>query len=62
MKTLLDYTGFSWGVCLEFKLQDMWMGVYWKNRKQDIDIWICLLPCFPIHYWSGREKKEGSDG
>lgn len=38
-----------WDVRLEFKLQDFWIGVFWKNRSFDGDIWICLLPCVPIH-------------
>ena len=57
MKVLLSHNGINWGIDLEFKLQDFWVGVFWKNRKEDIDIWICIIPCLPIHYWSGREKK-----
>ena len=30
---------------LEFVLQDMWIGVYWRPKH----IWVCLLPCFPVH-------------
>lgn len=30
---------------LEFKKQDAWIGAYWDKD----DIWICLIPCFPIH-------------
>ena len=56
MKTLLKYDGIWWGIRLEFKLQDFWMGVFWKNNPRDIDIWICIIPCFPIHYWSGRDE------
>jgi hypothetical protein len=55
MEVLMKYTGWNWGLALEFKIQDLWMGVFWKNNPYDIDIWICLIPCFPIHYWSGRE-------
>lgn len=45
-------------VRFEFKLQDMWVGTYWKrvNCSTDdgikpftTDIWICILPCLPIH-------------
>lgn len=53
-KKLLRYTGICWGISLEFKLQDMWIGVYWENNYEDIDIWLCLIPCFNIHYWSGE--------
>ena len=54
--------GIYWGINLEFKLQDMWIGLYWKNSREDIDIWLCLIPCFPIHYWSGRERLEKGKG
>lgn len=43
---------------IEFQLQDIWVGLYWKNIyiKQDgrksklsTEIYICLIPCFPLH-------------
>jgi len=34
---------------LEFKIQDMWLGVFWKKSVEQTDIWICLIPTFPIH-------------
>jgi len=45
---------------LEFKLQDIWIGVFWKkdlkvtyerlNRSSiRIDVWICLIPMLPLH-------------
>gem|GEM_PF-6998890 len=33
---------------IEWKQQDMWIGVFWKDTFIR-DIWICLLPCLPIH-------------
>lgn len=41
-------------VKLEWKIQDFWVGVYWHHSCFDTDIWICLLPCLPLHisYWS----------
>lgn len=44
-------------VTLEFKLEDCWIGVFWRRRRTweecmgggSMDIWLCLLPCFPIH-------------
>jgi len=56
MKIIFKYSGINWGVCIEFKLEDMWIGLFWKHKYREIDIWLCLIPCFPIHYWSGREK------
>lgn len=37
-------------VDLEFKLQDMWIGLYWNNNKYVFDAWICIVPMFPIHF------------
>lgn len=43
---------------LEFKLEDFWIGVFWKRKPRweelryvgkDLHIWICIIPCFPIH-------------
>lgn len=63
MKKLHD-----WQCAPEWKLEDLWIGVFWK-RTEDVvatgppkcalpiydrlDIWICLLPCVPIHlaFW-----------
>lgn len=43
---------------VEFKPQDLWVGVFWKTHGHErdfaskwhhCDIWICLIPCVPIH-------------
>ena len=38
---------------LEFKLPDLWIGLFWKTTHhgilQAIDVWICVIPCFPLH-------------
>ena len=44
-------------ITLEFKFEDFWVGGFWKKEKEHgqgetferFQIWICLLPCFPIH-------------
>jgi len=45
-------------ISLEFKIEDCWVGAFWKTNniqtvegdvKFSTDIWICLLPCLPIH-------------
>lgn len=44
-------------VMIEFKLEDLWIGAYWKK---DISYgmwhsWICLVPCIPLHItWNIR--------
>lgn len=34
---------------LEYKPEDMWVGLYWKNAELSTDIWVCILPTLPIH-------------
>lgn len=52
--------GFSWRIALEWKVEDCWVGAFWKRARllsvpepatdgHMIDIWVCLLPCLPIH-------------
>lgn len=47
---------------LELKWQDIWVGAYWKIEKiphrgtiypgaKYFHIWICVVPCLPIHIW-----------
>lgn len=33
----------------EFKKQDLWIGAFWKTDRNGWNIWICLLPCLPLH-------------
>ncbi len=41
----------NWHWRIEIKWFDCWIGVYWKRSIAGIDIYICLLPCIPIHIW-----------
>lgn len=40
---------------MEFKIEDLWIGVFWRTAYSDAakryltHIWICLVPCVPIH-------------
>ena len=54
-------------IALEFKPQDLWIGVFWKKtelfpwnyrNRSRCDIWICILPMLPIHIWWTRTEKE----
>jgi hypothetical protein len=39
-----------WNAQLEFKLADMWIGCFYSQDDIGrINIWVCLLPCLPIH-------------
>lgn len=43
------YTGRKFSISIQFKLEDLWIGAFW--RREDISsllIWVCLIPCFPI--------------
>ena len=50
---------------VEFKLQDFWIGGFWKIEEEFgqgesiayLHIWICLIPCFPIHIKLIRDKE-----
>ena len=52
MKVIYRFPTFGWMLRLEFKLQDFWVGLFWKNTPERLDIWICLIPCLPLHYAS----------
>ena len=49
------------GVGIEWKPQDLWVGVFWKHNAEsgDFNLWLCLLPMIPIHFWwLGREADD----
>jgi len=43
---------------VEWKLQDLWVGVFWKRVGNSWDVWVCLLPCLPIHLSCWRIKEQ----
>lgn len=36
-------------VRLQWKPQDLWIGAYWKRVRYGVEVWVCLLPCLPLH-------------
>lgn len=38
-----------YSIRFEWKLADMWIGVYWRRERYTLHIWICFLPCIPLH-------------
>ena len=41
---------------IEFKLEDFWIGAFWRTSWAEgavatvqYDLWICLIPCLPLH-------------
>ena len=54
----MSWKKLQWGIRLEFKPRDLWVGVFPKKRvlimsgpKFRTDVWICFLPMLPIHIW-----------
>lgn len=47
----------TWAVHIERKVEDCWIGVFWRRQPMRhgitwgyrLDVWICIVPCFPIH-------------
>jgi hypothetical protein len=45
---------------LNFNPHDCWFGVYWKQvpcdrcQRKHLNIWLTLIPCFPIHMVFGK--------
>ncbi len=35
----------AWRISLEWKLADLWVGLFFTRTEA----WLCLLPCLPIH-------------
>ncbi len=43
---------------LEFKLQDLWIGGYYQYVNEDTHLYICLVPCLPIHFtWKSKRAE-----
>jgi hypothetical protein len=43
---------------LEWKKQDCWIGVYWKRSVSTLHLWICVLPCLPLHLQWGSSLQD----
>lgn len=65
-KKLYEHGNF--GVLLEFKPQDMWIGVYTNVYFIDHgfairNIWICIVPMLPIHIvYRAKAQKRNNRG
>lgn len=54
----------------EWKLPDLWIGVFWRSHREEIygaerllsrEIWICLLPCLPLCITTYAEDVRGQN-
>jgi hypothetical protein len=57
-RVLCRFIDWGWILELQWKPQDFWIGVFWKNQPYRIDIWICIIPCLPIHYASPSDETD----
>lgn len=46
IKLYLEQRG--WTSQFEFKSEDKWLGIY-HDQKDRMHVWICLVPCVPLH-------------
>ena len=58
-----------WWIDLEWDSRDLWVGAYWCWKvarygtqyglvKWDLHLYLCLLPCLPLHVVIGRPQRE----
>lgn len=40
-----------WHLRLQWEPRDCWIGLYWTRATYSTHVYICLLPCFPLHVW-----------
>lgn len=33
----------------EFKLADLWLGAFYARKGDTLHVWVCILPCLPLH-------------
>lgn len=59
--TLAKTRGSRWTVALEWKAADLWVGAFWDRRGPLLNLWVCLLPCLPIHVQLLRRRTGGDD-
>lgn len=36
---------------VERKWEDAWIGVFWQRKLGYLHVYICIVPCFPIHIY-----------
>ncbi len=45
-----DHYNAALSIGIEWKLADLWLGVFWKGGRDEWWVWVCLLPCLPIRF------------
>lgn len=62
MRTLASTRGRRWTLALEWKAADLWIGAFWDRRGPLLNLWICLLPCLPVHVQILRRASGSAEG
>jgi hypothetical protein len=44
-------------VQVQFEWKDLWVGAFARRSQVGLHIYICLIPCFPIHVTIARFPK-----
>lgn len=39
----------GWSIRIKLEPRDLWVGLYWDNKPQWFDVYICIIPVVPIH-------------
>jgi hypothetical protein len=36
---------------IQWEPRDIWVGLYWTRAALSTHLYLCLIPCFPLHVW-----------
>lgn len=57
LKVARQFVG--WNAQIEWKPQDLWIGAFWRQCGNCVDLWICILPCVPVHVsWWWHDPRQ----
>lgn len=43
-------------VSISFEPRDLWIGLFWDHRHGVTQLFITIIPCFPLRLAWGKEK------
>ena len=58
-------------IAIEFRPRNLWIGAHWTTKRIDLgrgqsyvewQLWVCLVPCFPIHVMIAKTNKPKEVG
>lgn len=60
MSLRIGRTHLAWdSIRVEWKPQDLWVGAFYKRSGDIRHLYVCLLPCVPIHlcWWQRKDPR-----